>query len=139
MSGRAMTDRPCFVCQTAWHARPDGVSLTDPRLLTSDVLGVTVMWHRPCARRPARSRPRGPRPCSKVGTVRRCSPQAELLEGRQLLTSISEYPLASASAVPVAITQGPGGQMWFLEQGSNAIASMNPITHAVHTTAIPSA
>src|SRR5690348_83178 len=139
MSGRAMTDRPCFVCQMAWHARPDGVSLTDPRLLTSAVLGVTVMWHRPCAPRLARSRPRTPGPRGKVGTARRCTPHAEALEGRTLLSNISEYPLASDSAVPVAIAQGPGGQMWFLDQGSNLIASMDPVTHAVHATAIPTA
>src|SRR5262245_53944577 len=95
----------------------------DPRLLESTYLGVTVMWQRPCARRPASSRTHSPRPRRRKATAHRCAPHAETLEGRRLLTSISEIPLQAAGAVPVAITKGPGGQMWFIEQASNLIAS----------------
>src|SRR3954466_9883290 len=97
------------------------------------------MWQRPCARRPASSRTHSPRPRSRKATAHRCAPHAETLEGRQLLTSISELPLQAAGALPVAMTKGPGGQMWFIEQASNLIASIDPVTPAIHTTAIPTA
>ena len=83
------------------------------------------MWHRPCARRPASSPARWPRRPSRAPDRRR-APDAESLEGRRLLSSIVEYPLPTADSVPVAIAQGPGGQVWFAEQGSNLIGSIDP-------------
>ena len=67
----------------------------------------------------------------------RHAPGLEALESRQLLSTIAEYPLSSAAALPVAIASGPGGQMWFIEQGANRIASIDPVTHAIQSTAIP--
>ena len=99
------------------------------------------MWHCPRARQPATSpthrlRRRGVR---RSASVLRGRPQAEFLEGRALLSSIVEYPLPTSSSVPAAITEGPGGEVWFVTQGSNAIGSIDPVTHAISTTPIPTA
>jgi virginiamycin B lyase len=67
----------------------------------------------------------------------RTRPEIERLESRRLLTTISEYPLPSASAQPLAMTTGRDGSIWFIEQAANAIGTINPVTGAVSSIAIP--
>ncbi len=57
----------------------------------------------------------------------------ERLEPRALLTTITEFPTSSSTVQPAAITTGSDGNLWFVEQGANAIGRMNPITHAIDT------
>jgi hypothetical protein len=46
----------------------------------------------------------------------RARPRLEGLEDRSLLsTTITEYPIPTASAGPQGITQGPDGNLWFVE------------------------
>jgi hypothetical protein len=97
------------------------------------------MWQRPGARRSSMHSARRlrRRDLPRREGAHRSAPQAEPLEGRLLLSGMVEYPLASAGSSPVAIAQGPGGQMWFIDQGSNRIGSIDPVTHAIQTYPIP--
>jgi streptogramin lyase len=45
--------------------------------------------------------------------------------------SIHEYPLPSPNAVPQGIAEAPDGSLYVTEQGSNAIAHLDPATGAV--------
>lgn len=100
------------------------------------------MWHDPCARR-------SPYAVARVHMTRRSAvpaisrrrlvPAAEILEGRQLLTGITEYRLPIPGASPVAITQGSGTTLWFANQGSDAIGSIDTVTHVVQSFPIPTA
>lgn len=98
------------------------------------------MWQRPVAQRPANSAGRARRKCEcpRPNSTRRRL-DVEPLEGRRLLATIVEYPLPAVTSGPFAIAPGPGGQMWFLEQGANQVASIDPVTHAISATPIPTA
>ena len=53
-------------------------------------------------------------------------PCLEPLEPRCLLSTITEYPTPNgASGSPAQITVGPNNTLWFIESGSNAIASLS--------------
>jgi streptogramin lyase len=61
----------------------------------------------------------------------------EPLESRQLLTSVTEYRLPSPAAQPLAITAGPGGSIWFIEQRANEIGTINLVTGGISSFPIP--
>jgi streptogramin lyase len=81
----------------------------------------------------SKGRPRG----------RRREPCAELLESRLLLSTITEYPVPlvnGKNGTPAEITVGPGGSLWFIETGGNAIGSLsatNP-TPTIYPGSLPS-
>ena len=54
----------------------------------------------------------------------------EGLEDRCLL-SITEFPVSTANSSLSAVTAGPDGNLWFLEQNANKIGMINLTTHAV--------
>src|SRR5262249_7059464 len=76
---------------------------------------------------------------SETMKARKRAPSLECLESRQLLTTITEYPLPSSGSTPVAITSGPGGGLWFLEQGTNLVGTVDPKSHAMIERGIPTA
>src|SRR5207248_1466247 len=97
--------------------------------------GGTIMAHRDRARSGAGSSGSGRNPMTKKS--RRHAPGLEPLEPRCLLSSIAEFSLSSPRSTPVAITTGPDGNLWFIEQGGNQVGTINPTTHAVTEYAIP--
>jgi streptogramin lyase len=60
-------------------------------------------------------------------------PMLELLEPRALLTTITEFPTGNSDLLPSAITTGSDGNLWFVEQNANAIASIDPKTDVIKT------
>ncbi|MHB1561985.1 MAG: Vgb family protein [Isosphaeraceae bacterium] len=126
--------RPNGGCRTS----VPGLSVSRP--LSASSSGDSVMWQRTVARRSANPAGRARRigECPRPNSIRR-RPDVEPLEGRRLLATIVEYPLPAVTSGPFAIAPGPGGQMWFLEQGANQVASIDPVTHAISATPIPTA
>ena len=55
----------------------------------------------------------------------------EGLEPRALLTTIIEYPISNSTAVPTEITTGSDGNLWFVDQTSNAIGRINATSHVI--------
>jgi virginiamycin B lyase len=43
---------------------------------------------------------------------------------------ITEFSIPTATAVPIGITSGPDGALWFVEGGSNALNKVGRITTA---------
>jgi streptogramin lyase len=70
---------------------------------------------------------------SRSTRMRSRRPVLELLEPRALLTTITEFPTASSTVVPTAITTGSDSNLWFVEQNGNAIGRINPTTQAMST------
>src|SRR5262249_50215099 len=60
---------------------------------------------------------------------RRARPACEALEDRCLLTgglgNITEFPLPVAGSVPLVITSGPDGNLWFTEYQAGRIARIS--------------
>src|SRR5438477_9334091 len=60
---------------------------------------------------------------------RRARPGCEALEDRCLLTgglgSITEFPLPAAGSVPLVITPGPDGNLWFTEYRGGRIGRVS--------------
>jgi virginiamycin B lyase len=71
-------------------------------------------------------------------TIRAIRPDLESLEGRRLLTTVSEYPLQTTGAPTNYVTTGPDNNLWFTEASDN-IGRYNPTTKAVTQFPIPSA
>jgi streptogramin lyase len=65
-------------------------------------------------------------------------PQLEILEDRNLLSRISEFPIPTAAAIPQWITNGPDGNLWFTELGANMIARITP-AGSISEFAVPTA
>jgi streptogramin lyase len=81
----------------------------------------------------------GPREMS-VGRAKSKRPSLEPLESRLLLTtSVTDFALPSNSSIPTNITQGPGGNLWFTDDGSSSgeIGLINPSTRAVTEFPVP--
>jgi streptogramin lyase len=51
----------------------------------------------------------------------------------------TEYPLATTTSDPTAITVGPGGNLWFVEKAASKVGMINPTTHAITEIATPTA
>src|SRR5262245_40084241 len=68
-------------------------------------------------RSPARTGGQERRRRERVGGAsprhRRYCPTVECLEGRQLLSAFSEFPLPVANSYPGDLTVGPDGNFWF--------------------------
>ncbi len=72
------------------------------------------------------------------GLRHRHRPRLEGLETRRLLSvSVKEIPLPESDSLPVGITTGRGGDLWFTEQVSNKIGEINPRTDAIREFTIP--
>ena len=56
-----------------------------------------------------------------AGARRRRRPIVEPMESRQLLSTIAEFPIPTASSGPVGITAGPDGNLWFTEARASKI------------------
>jgi streptogramin lyase len=82
-------------------------------------------------------RSRGSRRGPAVGTRRRRRPGVELMEPRQLLSTIAEFPTTGAG--PFMMVAGPDSNLWFTEATANKIAVINPSTHVVTDFATPTA
>jgi virginiamycin B lyase len=50
---------------------------------------------------------------------------------------IKEYPIPSAKGIPVGITSGPDGVLWFTEVNVNKIGRIDPATHIITEYPIP--
>jgi len=50
---------------------------------------------------------------------------------------INEYPLPKAKGIPVGITSGPDGALWFTEVNANKIGRIDPATHVITEYPIP--
>ena len=82
-------------------------------------------------------RPRGSNASTGRSQTRRLIPRLELLEERCLLSaSIVDFALTPESS-PFGITTAPDGNIWFTEEGTSRIGSMNPTTHAISEYPIP--
>ncbi len=64
----------------------------------------------------------------RTSRPRRCPGLAvEAMEDRRLLTAtFHEFPIPTANAFPFGIAAGPDGNLWFAENGSNAIGRITP-------------
>src|SRR5690242_20175880 len=70
-----------------------------------------------------------------VREAKRRRPTLEGLEARQLL-SVSEFSVAQAEnnnafALPLAITKGPDGNIWFADQQTGKIGKIDPTSHQI--------
>jgi len=78
------------------------------------------------------ARPR--RPCANWAR-----PRLEGLEDRCLLSpTITEFNVPTDLGL-TSITAGPDGNLWFSDQGTNSIGTINPATHAITEFPIPTA
>jgi len=75
----------------------------------------------------------------------RSRPGLERLEDRQVLstiTSVAEFPTPTPSADPTAITSGPDGNLWFVENFTGGsvekIGTLNLKTHVISEFKVPS-
>jgi hypothetical protein len=50
---------------------------------------------------------------------------------------ITEFPVPTANSEPIAITNGPDGNLWFAEQDGEKIGRINPTTHEITEFPIP--
>ncbi len=66
-------------------------------------------------------------------------PAVELMESRELLSTIAEFPTPTAASNPISIVAGSDGNLWFTEILANKIGEINPTTHATTDFATPTA
>src|SRR3954452_10457581 len=83
------------------------------------------------------SQARGARGEKVVAERRARRPSLEHLESRQLLSSISVFPLPANNALPGDIVVGPDGNLWFTEDVNHAIGTINPATHVITEIPLP--
>jgi hypothetical protein len=73
-----------------------------------------------------------------IRATRRQVAVVEQMEGRTLLSAISEFPIPTASSSPASITTGPpGGNLGFTESSGSKIGQINPATHAIAEFPVP--
>jgi virginiamycin B lyase len=73
----------------------------------------------------------------RLRATRRQAVVVEQMEGRTLLSNITEFSTPTASSGPAGITTGPDGNLWFTEENADKIGMINPTTHAISEFAIP--
>ena len=76
--------------------------------------------------------------CPSQRTRTKARFRLEGLEDRCLL-SITEFPVPTTGSSPWGITAGPGGNLWFTEQGAGKVGMINPTTHAITEFPTPTA
>ena len=75
-------------------------------------------------------------PAARAGHRRQ--PVIERMESRQLLSTITEFPVPTPGTLPESIVAGPDGNLWFTE-GSTKIGTINPTTHVATDFTTPTA
>jgi virginiamycin B lyase len=70
----------------------------------------------------------------------RTRPRLEGLEDRCLLSpTITEFTVPTSNAGPYGITAGADGNLWFTDDGTNSIGTINPATHVITEFVVPTA
>ena len=52
---------------------------------------------------------------------------------------ITEFPVPTAKCLPIGITTGPDGNLWFTEDDGDSIGVINPTTHVITEFPVPTA
>ena len=70
-------------------------------------------------------------------TLHLFSYSSEVSQGEQSSYRLVQYPLPNGSSAPYSITVDNSGNVWFVEQGSNQIGSLDPASGVIKEYSIP--